>query len=248
MARYFRCRFCGKERVSLKRTVKRMYCNAKCKAEWQRTQKPVDRDWLYQKYIVEGISADEIAVLVDRDPKRVWEWLRDYGIPTRPRGHNHESNPAFAFWLDPNGQSPFKGKSHTPEFRKWMSDLAKAQGRVPYDPAVGPPFKGKRGAEVPSWKGGVTPERQAFYSTDEWKACVKAIWKRDDATCQKCEKRYNHKGRSFEIHHIVPFSCKRFRCEHWNLILLCAECHDWVHSLANTEGEFILEADDDPAA
>ena len=96
---------------------------------------------------------------------------------------------------------------------------------------------GKRGAETPSWKGGVTPERQAFYSSQEWVDAVKAVWKRDKATCQRCGARKDS-GRQFHIHHIVTFAVKELRGEPSNLVLLCKPCHNWVHSRHNTENEW----------
>ena len=45
---------------------------------------------------------------------------------------------------------------------------------------------GKRGEDTPNWKGGVTPERQSVYNSLEWKAAIKAVWKRDHSECQIC--------------------------------------------------------------
>lgn len=183
-------------------------CGFLCKGEWQRSQKPVDRDWLYEKYVVEMKSANEIARIVKRNPKRVWEWLDDYEIQKRPRGYGYATNPAFAFWL---------------------------HGRES-------PFKGKRGAAIPSWKGGITPDRQAFYSSLEWKVAVKVVWKRDNATCQRCGKKNSGRERyAFDIHHIVSFSCRLLRSEVSNLVLLCEECHYWIHSTENTLRLFLAE-------
>lgn len=227
------CEVCGA-------TVKRngytpgRWCSLDCKAEAQRRQKPVDRDWLYQKYVVEGLDTTQIAALVQRNSKRVWEWLRDYGIPTRRRGTTG------------NGRHT-KGKPRrlTPEAREKLSERARAarlaDGRKPYLKDGVHHLKGKRGADTPNWKGGITPERQAFYSSPEWKAAVKAVWKRDNATCQRCGKHHNtaaNRG-TFDIHHIVSFAFKELRCEVSNLALLCEDCHRWVHSNDNTEGVFL---------
>lgn len=233
------CKFCGETFIHPKNNPG-IYCSRRCKGEWQRTQKPADYEWLYEKYVVEGRSCPEIAAIVLRHPKRVWEWLRDLGIPTRPRGHCYASNLAFCFWKDPNGVNPFKGHRHSPETRKATSELAIATGRVPYDPAVGSYMKGKSGADVPSWKGGITPERQSFYSSSEWKAVVPQVWKRDDATCQHCGSRNKPGERfSFDIHHVVGFACVELRAELSNLVLLCEKCHYWIHSSENMEGKFI---------
>jgi hypothetical protein len=64
-----------------------------------------------------------------------------------------------------------------------------------------------RKGDQPAWKGGITPERQQFYSTEEWSDAVKGVWKRDNAICQNCKKHHNTtKSRgTFHIHHIVSF-------------------------------------------
>lgn len=233
----FDCLECGKRvRKSWSKSMpgKPTYCSNACKSAYQRRAKPVDRDWLYQKYIVEQLDCTQIAKLVSRNPKRVWEWLRDYGIETRKRGKtgNHI-------------HSIGKPRSLTPEGRKKLSDQARAarlaDGRKPYLKNGVHHLKGKRGVDTPNWKGGITPERAKVYSTDEWKEAIKAVWKRDNATCQKCGKHHNtaeNRG-TFDIHHIIGFEVVELRCEVNNLVLLCEQCHYWVHSGANTERQFL---------
>jgi hypothetical protein len=98
---------------------------------------------------------------------------------------------------------------------------------------------GRTGEENPNWKGGVTPERQAFYSSQEWADACQTVWQRDDATCQRCNVQRGEYGEEFHIHHIVSFSVEELRDDPSNLVLLCEECHQWVHSAENTEDEFL---------
>lgn len=231
------CDFCGC--VIARRPSKsgRHYCNHKCKSGWQRTQKPVDKEWLIQKYVVEGLDATQIGKIVSRDPKSVWNWLVGYGIPTRGRGYASSDT-----WVRKGDVSLFKGRTHSAETKAVLRQIAIADGRRPFDPNVGPPYKGKRGEEIRTWKGGVTPERQAFYSSPEWKNAVKAVWKRDNATCQKCGcRKSDDRSVSFDIHHIVSFACVELRAEVSNLVLLCEPCHYWVHSSENVGCLFIKE-------
>jgi hypothetical protein len=212
-----------------------IYCSRACKSEWQRTRKPVTREWLYQKYIVEGLGAPEIAKIVNRDSKRVWQWLRDLDIPTRPRGSDERQ-------LFKPGHQTMVGRKHSAETRAKMRAIALADGRVPFDPKVGPPLRGKRGAEVHTWKGGVTPERQAVYSSREWIEAVKIVWHRDDAKCQRCgldHRTIDRAEMKFHVHHIVSFANKELRCEPSNLVLLCDKCHRWTHGKGNTERRFL---------
>lgn len=213
----------------------RIYCDTGCKAAWQRRARPVTSEWLRQQYLDEGRSANDIAKIVHRDPKRVWEWLRDDGVALRPRGHDERHR------FKKGQQSTFIGRRHSEETKKKLSDIAKAQGRVPYDPSVGSYMKGRKGKDTPNWKGGVTPERQACYSSVEWKEAVKAVWKRADAKCERCGMHHNSaptRG-TFHIHHIVGFADSSKRCMVANLALLCSKCHKFVHSKANKDGEWL---------
>lgn len=229
------CIICGKTFIKYGR-VPPKFCSIPCKAEWQRRQKPVDREWLYQKYIVEELGAPDIARLVGRNSKRVWEWLRDYGIPTRPRGADQRQH------FKPGDVSLFLGHKHTAATREQQRQRRIADGHVPYLQNGVHHLKGKRGADTPNWKGGVTPERQAHYSSDEWAEVVKAVWTREDAKCRRCNLDHRGLDRSkykFHIHHIVSFAVRESRNDLNNVVLLCATCHRWVHSRRNTEGEFL---------
>jgi len=102
------------------------------------------------------------------------------------------------------------------------------------------PMWNKRGELNPRWIGGVTPERQAFYTSDEWKRACSAVWKRDGARCRRCSlHRSEQPDMPFHIHHIVSFADANLRADPTNLVLLCEPCHHFVHSRANTAGEFL---------
>lgn len=236
-----KCAFCAapvtRKAQAKSLNVQRHFCNIECKAAWQRLAKPVSKEWLEQKYLAEGLDCVQIGRLVDRDAKSVWNWLKDFGIQTRARG-GHTSPHAFK-----------KGRkntfvAHTEETKKRISEMAKASGRVPYDPKVGSYMKGRSGKDTPNWKGGITPERQAFYQSREWKDACIATWARADAKCERCGIHHNTcdaRG-TFHVHHIVSFMVKELRAEPSNLALLCSKCHRHVHSKANTTKEFIGDA------
>lgn len=236
------CSFCGAPVVRRKQArsanVQRHFCDNECKANYQRLAKPVTREWLKEHYIDKKLNCTQIGIIVNRDPKSVWNWLRDFGIPTRPRGG--ASSPGS---FRKGQEGTFKGKHHTLETRKRLSDIAKADGRVPYDPGVGSYMKGRRGADTPGWKGGITPERQAFYSLPEWAEAAKRVWARSGAKCARCEVNHNTETRrgTFHIHHIVSFEVRELRADISNLVLLCKPCHHFVHSNANVNSEFIKE-------
>ena len=113
-----KCHWCGEPLVrgTQAKEVRYHFCNNGCKGEHQRTRKPVTEEWLRQKYITEGLNCTQIAHLVKRDPKSVWNWLKDFGIPTRPRGQNGAGNGWHPSKGTPN---PFLGKStHRRRLRK----------------------------------------------------------------------------------------------------------------------------------
>lgn len=194
-------------------------------------------DWLRQKYLTEQLSANDIAILVDRDPKTVWTWLKAVGVPTRHRGSNQ--GPQFK----PGQPSAFKGKKHSSETIRVLTDIALADGRLPWGKGRTPYMRGRKGVLHHGWKGGTTPERQALYSSDEWKQAVVAVWHRDDAICRMCSldsRLVPRRKRSFHVHHIKSFSTfPSLRTELSNLVLLCGPCHRFVHSRANTEKAFL---------
>lgn len=231
------CKQCGGPAV-VGGSKPRVFCCMRCKAAWQRAQHPVSNEWLRAKYLDEGLSAAAIARIVGRDPKGVWIWLKGAGIPTRSRGNDKASHN-----FKPGQVSLFKGRHHTPEAREKFRQQSLADGRVPYLKDGKPYWKGKFGSEHVSWRGGVTPERQAFYSSDEWKAACKIVWTRADAKCERCGLDHrtipkDERG-SFHVHHIVSFMVRSLRAEPSNLALLCKRCHLFVHSRANANKELL---------
>lgn len=236
------CSFCGRSLQRYATKSGNYFCNIQCKSEWQKSQKPVSKEWLKQKYIHEKLSANEITKLVNRDPKRIWEWLKDFSIDTRPRGHDWENRKGFAFWLE-GKPSPFKGKKQTLEAKEAMRQRRLLDGHVPYLTKDGKIYmKGRKGALHHNYKGGHTPERQKLQPSDKWKAVVRFVWRRDNAICQKCGLDHRTIKRSdikFHIHHIYSFSdYELLRTNSDNLVLLCESCHRWVHSKENIEHEF----------
>ena len=104
------------------------------------------------------------------------------------------------------------------------------------------PMWNKRGELNPNWKGGITPERQAFYQSQEWKDACSFVWKRDGAKCQRCGLRRDEQpDMPFHIHHVVSFAVPELRAANDNLVLLCEVCHQFVHSRKNKNGDFLQE-------
>lgn len=216
--------------------IERFFCDTACKGAWQKKQHPVSNDWLRARYIDDGMSAVDIARLVGRDPKSVWNWLKHAGIETRPRGADARQH------FKP-GTKLFLGKKHTAETREAIRQLRKRDGHFPKNKSGAPYWSGVKGEKHPSWKGGATPERAAFYGSQEWKKAVRAVWHKADAKCERCgldSRALTDKTQKFHIHHIVPFSKDRAkRADPSNLVLLCAPCHRFVHSKENESRQFL---------
>lgn len=225
------CEICDSKFKRSAPKSKRFFCSIACKSEWQRRQRPVTVDWLRQKYEVEKMDCTQIASLVGRDPKSVWNWLKGSGIKTRKRGFS-------ATKLFAKGEpSRFKGMSHTQANKDRFRALRMADGIVPYL-KNGKHWLKEPGKKPAAWRGGVSPERAKFYATKEWKSCVQSIWKRDNATCQLCgldSRSVSRTDTRFDIHHIDGFSIANRRADVGNLILLCQPCHKWAHSRKNKE-------------
>lgn len=226
-----KCGFCKKptERKRQTKQVKIHFCSMRCKADYQRQAKPVTKKWLIRHYIDKKMDCVMIGKLVSRDPKSVWNWLKDFGIPTRPRGHDISHLP----------QGRPAGFTHSQATKDKIRAIAIEQGRVPYDPKVGSYMNGRFGKDHPQWKGGITPPRQALYSSKEWAECVEAIWERAKSKCERCGKLHTKYARRFHIHHIVEFAVEKLRTDTLNLVLLCPACHGFVHSKKNINKEFI---------
>lgn len=237
------CSHCGASLVRViwnygkNKPVENFFCNRSCKGIWQREQREklgFTREWLMDQYIAKGISANEIARSIGRDPKRVWDWLINYGISTRPRGHDTSKLPKDG--------SPFRGHRHTQETRQIIRERRIKDGHVPYL-KDGIHWLKATGRKPASWKGGITPERQALYASDEWAQVVKLVWQRADAKCERCGKDHrkvdNRSKHGFHIHHIDSFAIVDRRADINNLVLVCRPCHHWIHSIKNVTGEYL---------
>lgn len=229
------CGYCGKQLMRYPTKTDHYFCDIKCKSEFQRLQKPVDRDTLYDLYVLQKKSANQIAKIYHRDAKTVWNWLKDYQIPTRPRGTN------YGQWFRPGHISALKGTHLSEKQKEFLRQCRLQDGHVPYL-INGVHWLKATGRKPASWKGGVTPLRQRIYSSSLWKICTEYVWKRDNAECQRCGKKFNETDRSapFHIHHIYSFANYPYlRTAPDNLVLLCPECHRFIHSKENTKQEYL---------
>jgi 5-methylcytosine-specific restriction endonuclease McrA len=80
-----------------------------------------------------------------------------------------------------------------------------------------------RGEKHPNWKGGrYKTERRALMAKIEYRKWRKAVFERDNFTCQICGRR----SVNLEAHHIIPYYIDKERAiDVTNGRTLCRECH-----------------------
>jgi hypothetical protein len=169
-----------------------------------------------------------------REHKPFWDrdWLyNEYIVKERSMGDIaadfNLTEPAIRFWARKHN-IPTRTTSEARSIKYWGL------------PGEKNGMYGKRGEDTPNWRGGLTPARQALYSSIEWANVVKMVWKRDNSTCQRCKAKKKH-GVPYHIHHKKTFADESIRLEPSNLILVCRKCHIFIHSKKNVDREFINE-------
>jgi 5-methylcytosine-specific restriction enzyme A len=189
---------------------------------------------LTEMYWGKGLSCVDIGKAVGRDPKTVHSWMRSYGIETRGRGQDARQHfkPGHKICVGREIGDATREKIRQARFADGSKGLFRENG----DHVL----KGRRGDQIHSWKGGITPERQAFIATDEWKRAVAVVMGRANRACERCGKDHDGSPRSFHVHHVAPFKdFPELRADPGNLKLLCAPCHRWVHSAKNINNEMM---------
>lgn len=168
-----------------------------------------------------------------REPQPHWEydWLFiEYETKQRSTGDISEqvgcTEANILYWLRKHG-IPRRTISEARQVKRWG-----AAGE-------NNPMFGRLGEASPTWKGGITPERQKQYSRSAWKKIKREVLERDKHTCQRCGCRPEGK-RAIHAHHIKSWDeYPALRLDANNIVTLCRACHRWVHSKANTGNEFL---------
>ena len=136
----------------------------------------------------------------ERRPPRSEEWCRH--ISEGKKGKTQGSD------------NHFFGKHHTEETKLALSKIHIAN----------PKFK-KEGEEHWNWQGGISCENHQARNTQELKNWRRAVYQRDNYTCQRCGVKGTRKHR-LNAHHIKPFAkYPELRFEVSNGITLCYNCH-----------------------
>jgi hypothetical protein len=94
----------------------------------------------------------------------------------------------------------------------------------------------RRGAAHWNWQGGITPALQLLRHSPEYNEWRKAVYRRDNWTCQMCHVKQKHPI----AHHLKSFRhypALRFDVE--NGQTLCRSCHKIIHSEIGVETRFV---------
>lgn len=98
---------------------------------------------------------------------------------------------------------------------------------------------GVTGPASPTYISGSTPERQKMFSRNVGKAFRAKVLARDGYTCRRCLSKPTG-PRSLHVHHLCLCGERR---DLWfvvdNGVTLCRQCHLWVHSNRNTDGDWL---------
>lgn len=156
-----------------------------------------------------------------------------YQYRTRPSGLNytlHKENPT-SFKKGQRAKNPFP-KGIIP-WNKGTQGLVKPNSG---NFKIGQYAKEKH----PNWKGGITPINLALRQTTEYKLWRKAVYERDNYTCQEC----GVKGGELHADHIRPFALfPELRTAISNGRTLCKKCHlqtdTWGYKLKQNEYKYV---------
>lgn len=192
--------------------------------------------WLRQVCLIERLSVPAVALhsIVDLPHPTSCEF--GFGIPRNPRGFCLSKEGTANYMRQPDVVNPFKGKTHTEETKRTISE--KSSVPKPYLSGNKNGMAGRFGATIL----GQSLRRYSPFpirvAQQKWKLVIREVFKRDGYKCRRCgcgkiKRKWLH------AHHIVSWaSSKALRFDPTNVVTLCKDCHNWVHSKKNVNNEW----------
>jgi len=213
-----------------------------------------DKIWLEKKYLEEKLSTYQIADLLGVNRELIKYWLQKFNIPIRS---HREALRIYSMYYNINRikkreQSEktkrkikeanlgrkvsektkqkiskfFKGRKRSRKIKEKISKGLKKIYREHKRIGIS-----KKGKDSYFWKGGKMaeyPENERIRKSSEFQLWRKAIFTRDNFTCQCCGKT----GGYLNAHHINNFAdFPELRLAIDNGITLCRECHFEFHKI-----------------
>jgi 5-methylcytosine-specific restriction endonuclease McrA/predicted DNA-binding protein YlxM (UPF0122 family) len=216
----------------------------------------ISKEILENLYINKKLSLKEVAEKFGVSYQTISNKLKEYGIQSRTisealkgekngfygkkhtentkikiseanlgRHHSEEAKRKISEVLK-GEKHPMYGKHHSKETKKKISETK--SGKHLSEETKRKLSEVKKGKKHPNWKGCITPKNTKIRSSLEMRLWKKAVFERDNFTCQKCGK----KGGDLHAHHINNFAdFPELRVAIDNGITLCKECHKEFHRL-----------------
>jgi hypothetical protein len=187
-----------------------------------------DKDWLYEQYVVNQRTYDDIGKEIGATKYGVYHAMKRYGFEARKHSSKHKRL-NDKDWLRRMYEEELLST-------KQIADLIGATVGAVGSSLVHMGVKlrstkdgwrtrfpnGRYGKNTPNWRGGVSPENMLIRSGKDYKLWRKAVFERDNYTCHFCGKR----GGDMEADHIKPFAFfPELRLAIDNGRTLCKPCH-----------------------
>lgn len=187
---------------------------------------PPTKEQLYQWYIVENLTAVQIAALTGYNKSRIFYFLDSYQIPRNKRTIK-EIKPAIEMNI-PNRSYNLSGKNKIPGKdwlyqRYWIDNLNVTDIARELDVNPNSVTKALHKYQIP-----IKPRFKAYEGRNtlgrgDWSKSLKTrILHRDNNSCILCKS-----TRKLEVHHIIPLRLGGKTIIN-NGVTLCASCHDKV--------------------
>lgn len=197
----------------------------------------LSKNWLYTEYWIKGRSTKDIAKEVGCTDSNILQLMERRQIVRRNRVWTEEQI-GKVLELNKNGKTfkeiakHFEGDKTYEAIRDLSYKVLKIRSN--YNPAIRNKKIRKKisaslqGINIENWNGFKETNNALVRKSIPYKKWRNKIFKRDDYTCKKCQKR----GSTYlVVHHIINFSKnldKRMSPE--NGVTLCKECHLKFHN------------------
>lgn len=208
-----------------------------------------DRDWLYQKYIIEKLSTPEIGKICRVVNRTILNQLNKFGIKTRNIIESKRVKKMSPFFIKRIGKkNSMWGKHHSKEAKEKISKASKGnkhllghkhtketkmkmkESHLSFT-GENNPFWGKYHSEETKRKMSESSKGEKHpcwlggisfepYGIEFNKELKAFIRERDNYCCQECGIKEN--GKAHDCHHI---DYNKKNNEDWNFVTLCDSCH-----------------------